>query len=68
MIHAKDLASKESGNDAVVGEGVIDFPAVIAAARASGTQWFIVEQDNPNPSDPVSDVKRSLHNLEKLLG
>ena len=68
MIHAKDLESKESGHDAVVGEGIIDFPAVIAAARESGTEWFIVEQDDPNPSDPVGDVKRSLENLEKLLG
>jgi sugar phosphate isomerase/epimerase len=68
MIHAKDLESKESGSDAVVGEGVIDFPAVIAAARESDTEWFIVEQDNPNPADPVSDVRRSLQNLEKLLG
>lgn len=68
MIHAKDLASRESGNDAVVGEGIIDFPAVIAAARASGTEWFIVEQDNPNPDNPVGDVKRSLENLQKLLG
>jgi len=67
MIHAKDLESKESGHDAVIGEGVIDFPAVIAAARESGTRWFIVEQDDPNPSDPVGDVKRSLQNLEKLL-
>lgn len=67
-IHAKDLQSRESGHDAVVGEGIIDFPGVIEAARAGGTRWFIVEQDDPNPADPVGDVARSLKNLEKLLG
>lgn len=31
-----------------VGKGVQDFPAIVAAAEASGAQWVIVEQDSPS--------------------
>ncbi len=31
-----------------VGKGVQDFPAIIAAATQHGSEWFIVEQDNPS--------------------
>ena len=66
MIHAKDLQSQDSPRDAVIGEGIIDWPGVIAAARKAGTEWFIVEQDTPD--EPLADVARGLKTLEKLLG
>lgn len=31
-----------------VGKGVQDFKAIVAAAKESGAEWFIVEQDSPS--------------------
>lgn len=31
-----------------VGKGKQDFPAIVAAADAGGTKWYVVEQDNPS--------------------
>lgn len=31
-----------------VGKGKQDFPAIVAAADAGGTEWYVVEQDNPS--------------------
>lgn len=67
LIHAKDLKSVTEKRDAPVGEGVIDWPAFVPIARQAGVKWFIVEQDTPNPDDPVGDVARSYTNLEKFL-
>ena len=31
-----------------VGKGIQNFPAIVEAAKESGAEWFIVEQDNPS--------------------
>ncbi|MHB9022922.1 MAG: sugar phosphate isomerase/epimerase family protein [Armatimonadota bacterium] len=46
LLHMKDMAPGEEQTFAEVGEGILDWPAIIAAGRgAAGVQWFIVEQD-----------------------
>lgn len=55
-LHFKDMSRDPALFDAPVGEGRLPIPELIAAGRAAGTEWFIVEQDHPqgNPFDCVS--------------
>lgn len=65
LVHIKDMAAGNDRADAPVGEGIIEWREVLEACRAAGTEWYIVEQDNP--TEPLADVERSLHNLRKLM-
>ncbi len=61
LVHMKDAAAhdrNDRGNprDLPAGSGILDWAALIPAAEETGARWFIVEQDNPNPADPVGDV------------
>ncbi len=50
-----------------VGEGGIDWPAVIKACKQSGTRDFIVEQDScPITNDPFRSLKISRENLAEM--
>lgn len=51
---------------AVVGEGNINFDAVISAAEDAGTRYLLVEQDNCNGEDPFDCLKRSYENLRAM--
>ncbi|MBQ3847475.1 MAG: sugar phosphate isomerase/epimerase [Clostridia bacterium] len=52
-----------------VGCGVLDFPAIIREAEAAGTQWIVVEQDEPSMGlTRLESIERSRENLKKLLG
>jgi sugar phosphate isomerase/epimerase len=51
-----------------VGTGNIDFPAVVSAAKESGTQFFLVEQDNASTNpDPFGDVEKSIRYIREEL-
>ena len=53
---------------APVGDGVIDFAAVIAAAEKSGTKHFLVEQDDAvNYPDPLGQAGRSIKYLKDII-
>ncbi len=69
-IHLKDFRYARgdgfSANMAPVGEGNINFEAVIAAAADAGTQYLLVEQDNCHGEDPFDCLKRSYNNLRAL--
>lgn len=50
-VHIKDYVGTFGAEDfelCPVGEGTQDVPALLDAAREIGTQWLIVEQDQPN--------------------
>jgi len=50
-----------------VGQGKQDFPAIIKAAEESGTQWLIVEQDNPSPDmTPIECAQKSREYLKSI--
>jgi sugar phosphate isomerase/epimerase len=53
ILHAKDSYLDEVGQRsfAPVGSGVLDFPAIMAAAEPSPYPWIVVEQDVPNPGE-----------------
>lgn len=54
MLHLKDL-DPAGGRDAPAGEGTLDWEAILAAGRAAGAAWYIIEQDTPR--DALRDVR-----------
>ena len=50
-----------------VGSGVQDFPGIIKAAEKAGTEWLIVEQDNPSMGlTPIECAKKSREYLKSI--
>lgn len=60
IIHLKDIAPGGT-TDVPAGEGALDWAGILAAARAAGTAWYIVEQDNP--ADPLDNVRRAREHM-----
>jgi sugar phosphate isomerase/epimerase len=65
LLHVKDMLADARRSDAPVGDGALDWVAILATADTAGVQWAIVEQDNP--VDPFADSERALRNLERLM-
>jgi sugar phosphate isomerase/epimerase len=51
---------------AEVGEGSLDMKGIIEAGLESGSQYFLIEQDNTYGRDPFDSLKISGDNLRKL--
>jgi sugar phosphate isomerase/epimerase len=64
-LHAKELANGADGKDTTIGDGVTDWPGVMAAAKAAGSEWFIVEQEDDS-ANAYRDIRRSLQNLRRI--
>jgi sugar phosphate isomerase/epimerase len=62
-IHAKDRAP--DGSIANVGQGLIDWQAVVTIAREQFVDWLIVEHDQP--ADLESDLRASYDYLSSLI-
>lgn len=60
LIHLKD---GRGGTPCAIGEGENDIPAILRAARETGAEWVIVENDDPEP-DGFSDISRSIQYLK----
>jgi sugar phosphate isomerase/epimerase len=67
-VHFKDMAitTERQQQMAEVGEGNLNWPGIIEAAKKAGAKWLIVEQDNCNGKDPFECVERSLKNLQAM--
>jgi sugar phosphate isomerase/epimerase len=76
LLHLKDKSrsfTKTQFNENVpkdtfkeVGNGTIDFPAVLSAAKAAGVENYFVEQDQ-TPGDPVASLRQSYEYLQKYF-
>ncbi|HEY3757175.1 MAG TPA: sugar phosphate isomerase/epimerase [Opitutaceae bacterium] len=68
FIHLKDLAQPAEGAPhwTEIGNGVLPFPAIVAAAELSGCGQFLVEQDTC-PGDPFDSLQRSFDYLVETL-
>jgi sugar phosphate isomerase/epimerase len=64
LAHFKDLSTDPARKFAPVGSGKISFPELIAAAREIGVEWFIVEQDDPQPP-AIDSVRQSVEFLRQ---
>ena len=68
IIHLKDYYTTPGNTPAFceIGAGVLDFKSIVAAAEASGCEWFIVEQDTC-PGDPVDSLAQSFRYIQENL-
>lgn len=68
LLHLKDYVVNHENKPTFceVGAGNLDFEAIVAAAEASGCQWFIVEQDE-TPGDPVDSLAQSFRYLATYI-
>lgn len=65
-LHLKDMTIVDNKiTMAEVGEGNLNWPAILAAAKDAGTKWYIVEQDTCR-RDPFESVAISLRNLQAM--
>ncbi len=68
LLHAKDYTFTTENKPIYceIGQGNLDFPAIVQAAEASGVEWFIVEQD-VCPGDPFDSLKISFDYIANSL-
>jgi len=68
VLHCKDFGFGADNKPffAEIGYGNLDFPAIIAAADAAGTNWFVVEQDTC-PGDPFVSLTKSYKTMSECL-
>lgn len=65
LLHLKDMRSRFWHGFAEVGHGILNIPAILAAAHAAGTAWLIVEQDRFT-RPPLESVRLSLEYLQSV--
>ena len=68
-VHLKDQGVKEDGKSPMmmpIGEGNLNFPAIIPAFEKAGAEYAFVEQDNCNGEDPFDCLKRSFDYLKSI--
>lgn len=68
LLHMKDyqITAKNQPVYCEIGYGNLDWKKIIAAAEASGCQWFIVEQDTC-PGDPFESISKSYEYISSHL-
>ena len=66
LVHFKDLGIRK-GKPAMfeIGEGNLNWPAILQACREAGVHWYIVEQDWC-PGDPFESIAISFRNLKAM--
>lgn len=67
-IHLRDLSFKKRGlaviaRDAALGDGVIDFAAVLSAVKETSCSYCVIEQ---NSNEPYRDIEKSFRHLMAL--
>jgi len=66
VVHLKDMTMRGSQQlMAEVGEGNLNWPAILDACRVAGVRWYIVEQDTCQ-RDPFDSLAISLRNLHSM--
>lgn len=66
LLHLKDMTYRRDKTIfAEVGEGNLNWPPILEAARAAGVRWYIVEQDECE-RDPFESLAISLKNLHQM--
>lgn len=66
LVHLKDMSSGPERGFAPVGEGTLDFAAILDAMQRAGARWGIVEQDDCFDTPPLEAIRISFQNLRKL--
>lgn len=68
LLHLKDMCITPTREQrfAEIGEGNLNWPAILAAAKASGVEWYIIEQDDCYGKDPFESLAISFNNLKAM--
>ncbi|NLX04523.1 MAG: sugar phosphate isomerase/epimerase [Phycisphaerae bacterium] len=67
LVHLKDYGIVDNKPTYMeIGEGNLNWAAILPACRDAGTQWYPVEQD-VCPGDPIESMKISFENLKRLF-
>jgi sugar phosphate isomerase/epimerase len=68
LLHLKDMTVGPGRQQrfAEIGEGNMNWPTIIQAAKESGVEWYIVEQDECYERDPFESLAISYHNLQSM--
>lgn len=64
LVHVKDRGGPPDHAMRDVGDGMLDWPAILAAARAAGVAHAFVEHDEP--ADALASIRRSAAYLARL--
>ncbi len=66
QVHMKDyvISAEREVVFAEVGEGNLNWPAILEAAAAGGAEWYIVEQDRCLLHEPLESLAVSLRNMK----
>ena len=74
LFHMKDMFTREepffhtnTKDFAPVGEGFIDFKAILAAKETAGMKYMIVEQDRTEDGKPFDAIQKSITNLSTKI-
>ena len=62
ITHLKDMTADDRQTFAEVGEGMLDWPAILAASQQAGVEWHCVEQDRCD-HPPLDSARLSLQHL-----
>jgi sugar phosphate isomerase/epimerase len=66
IVHLKDLAMKGGEQRfSEVGQGNLEWEPILAACRAAGIEWYLIEQDRCD-GNPFDSLKLSLDNLRAM--
>ncbi|UCD39610.1 MAG: hypothetical protein JSV87_04140, partial [Candidatus Bathyarchaeota archaeon] len=60
------VTPKREQRFAEIGEGNMNWQAIIEAAEESGVEWYLVEQDNCYGRDPFESLRISHRNLKAM--
>jgi len=68
LLHLKDMIVTPAREQrfAEIGEGNLNWPAIMAAAKEAGVQWYLVEQDQCYGRDPFESLAISYRNLRAM--
>jgi sugar phosphate isomerase/epimerase len=68
LLHLKDMtvSTKREQRMAEIGEGNLNWPAILDAAKKGGVEWYLVEQDDCYERDPFESLAISYRNLKAM--
>ncbi len=68
LLHLKDMIVTPDRQQrfAEIGEGNLNWPAILQAAKEGGVEWYLVEQDNCYERDPFESLAISYRNLREM--
>lgn len=68
LLHLKDMmvTKEREQRMAEIGEGNLNWPAILGAAAAAGVEWYLVEQDHCYDRTPFESLAISYRNLKEM--